>query len=281
LRLRADGHDFYTSYTLSRITGFMGHWMTFSGQEMLVLMLLLAWLLSKPEAPRWAVTAGWCAAGAIVVALLLAFTRSVWVACFAGACYLLWKSHRRWLIALPVAVVIAYLAAPEWLQMRARSIADRNDNSVQARLLMWKAGLAMVKDRPVFGVGPDGVKYEFDRYRPDTYVPPAWYGHLHNNYVQMAAERGLPGLLLFLWLIFAALSDQWRIARQAGARAYLARGAVAATIALLVAGFFEYNFGDSEVAMLWLFLLVHGYTEGRQTTPAHEEHPEPEALAVV
>lgn len=280
MRLRAEGLDFYTAYSLGRITGFMGHWMTFSGQEMLILMLLVAWLVSGARRRWW----DWTALGLIVVALLLAFTRGVWLGCLAGGVYLLWRKRRRWILALPVAGLVLYLVSPAWLQMRARSIfSNHSDNSVQARLLMWKAGLAMVKDRPVLGVGPDGVKYEFERYRPDAYKPPAWYGHLHNNYIEIAAERGLPALAFFLWFMFMALRDQHRLSRRfsSHATAYLAHGAAAATIAFLVAGFFEYNFGDSEVAMLWLFTLVHGYAVRHSEEKAAVEVPaEAHAVAV-
>src|SRR5258706_9366171 len=190
-RLRAEGKDFYLAYSLSRTTGFMGHWMTFSGQLMLVLMMLLAWLVSMRRPSQREAVLGWAAFAVITVALLLAFTRGVWLGCLAGAIYLLWQQRRRWLIALPVAVMICYVVAPGWIQMRVRSIlAFESDNTAQARLFMWKTGMAMVKDRPILGVGPDGVKYEFDRYRPDAYMPPAWYGHLHNDFLQIAAERG-------------------------------------------------------------------------------------------
>ena len=136
------------------------------------------------------------------------------------------------------------------------------------------------------GVGLDGPRYEFDHYRPDAYMPPAWYGHLHNNYLQTAAERGLPGLAAFLWLLGAALVGQIRLARRfrASSYAYLAQGAAAATIAFAVAGFFEYNFGDSEVLILWLALLVSGYSVGHEqpagkTVEVHQP-PKAEAVAV-
>jgi O-antigen ligase len=285
VRLRSEGHDFYLAYTLSRTTGFMGHWMTFSGQLMLVLMMLLAWVASQRRPTRWERILGWSALALIAMALMLAFTRGVWLGCLAGTVYVLWQQRRRWLIALPVAAVVCYLVAPGWVQTRARSILSfENDNTAQARLFMWRTGLAMVQDRPVLGVGPDGVKYEFNNYRPDAYMPPAWYGHLHNDFLQIAAERGLPGLAAFLWLVGAALVAQIRLAR--GSRgspfSYLAQGAAAATIALAVAGCFEYNFGDSEVAMLWLALLSCGYAL-RHEQPAGiqpKEVREPETVAV-
>lgn len=287
LNLRAIGHDFYLAYSLSRVTGFMGHWMTFSGQQMLVLMMLLAWLVAAKQLSTRELALGWTALAVLVVALLLAFTRGVWLGCLAGGMYLLWQHRRRWLIALPVAGLLCYMVAPGWMQMRARSIATfETDNTAQARIFMWRTGMAMVKAHPIVGIGPEGPRYEFDKYRPDAYMPPAWYGHLHNNFLQMAAERGLPGLAIFVWLLGAAMVGQVRLARRFAESpyAYLAHGAAAATIALAVAGFFEYNFGDSEVLILWLALLVSGYSIGHQQPAAKPAEPpktpQREAVAV-
>ncbi len=286
VKLRNEGADFYTAYSLSRITGFMGHWMTFSGQEMLILMVLLAWLLGRTISPGMRV-AGWAALGLIVAALMLGFTRGVWLGALCGSAYLLWHGRRRWLVALPVMALLFYAVSPDWMKLRLRSVVDQNDNSVLARVTMWRVGTAMVQAHPFVGVGPDGVKDNFQRYRPDAYVPDAFYGHLHNNLLQIAAERGLPGLAAFVWLLAAAMIHMFRRARAADDHgwpgAYLARGALAATIAFVVAGFSEYNFGDSEVAMLWLFLLVNGYSVGRDLPPAPGplvEEAEPEAVAV-
>src|SRR5579871_535993 len=130
-------------------------------------------------------------------------------------------------------------------------------------ILEYRAGWSMIKAHPVFGVGPEGVQYEFDRYKPDAYIPLAWYGHLHSDYLQTAASRGLPALAFLLWFFALAIRDQHRLASgptsNAASNAWLARGATAATIAYYVEGAFEYNFGGSQVVMLWLFLLVLGY----------------------
>ncbi len=259
-------HDFYSAYASARITGFMGHWQTFSGEQMLVLAVLLAYLLVGRPCPRWA----WAAAAAITLSLLLAFTRGVWLGCLAAAVYLLWQVKRRWVWAVPAALVLAYFISPAWVQARIRSLADtRTDSSNQARVMMAQTGLNMIRQHPLFGVGPNGVSHYFDEYRPAGDKPQAWYGHLHSNYLQIAAERGLPALVFFLWMLLAALRDQGRLAaRIAPEYRYIPLGISAAIVAVLVAGAFEYNFGDSEVAMLLLFYLSHGYSAARE--PAAE-----------
>jgi O-antigen ligase len=61
-------------------------------------------------------------------------------------------------------------------------------------------------DYPVFGVGPNNLAAVFDRYSPE----PGRFRVAHNAYFQLLAECGLPGLLLFLGAIGAAL---WRMQR--------------------------------------------------------------------
>jgi putative inorganic carbon (HCO3(-)) transporter len=265
---RALNQDFYAHYQLDRITGFKHHWMTFSGQLMLVLILLAAWLLARRS------LVGWAPAALIAIALVLGFTRGAWLGCLAGAVYLLWHlPHRRlWLFGLPLLVVLGYFIAPEYVQHRVRSIvSNENDHSAAARRLMYRAGWAMIKAHPVFGIGPEGPQYEFDRYRPDAYMPIAWYGHLHSDYLQTAASRGLPALVFLIWFFALILRDLHRLAwgRLASGRlasgngeesAWLARGAAAASVAYYIEGIFEYNFGGSEVVMMWMFIVVLGYS---------------------
>jgi len=91
--------------------------------------------------------------------------------------------------------------------------------------------------------------------------------HLHNNPVQIAAERGLPALAAWLWFIVALARDVWKRFRS-GSQTFLAAAALASVAALLTAGLFEYNFGDSEVQMLFLIIVTLPAAADRVPTPA-------------
>ena len=272
--------DFYILYTQSRITAFMSHWQTFSGVQMLVLALLVAFLLASKVRPWWT----WAAAALISLSLLLAFTRGVWLGCLAALVYLLWDLRRRWLPAIPVVLVLFYLVSPPVLKLRVRSLfSPQSETSSRARVLMTRTGLNMIRQHLLFGVGPNRVQSSFDEYRPRPLgpTPAAYYGHLHSNYLQIAAERGLPCLAFFLWMLLAALRDQRRLTAHLDPQyRYIAHGIGAALVAVLVAGAFEYNFGDSEVAMLLLFYLSHGYT-ARYVLEQASEPSQPAELAMV
>src|SRR5204863_5385411 len=152
--------------------------MTYSGQMMLVLMLLIAWLIVEhvhaPPQREWLI--GSLGLVIITIGLLLGFTRVAWLGGLAGATYLLWYHRRKWLLVLPILVVFVYGAAPDFLQQRVRSIgSNQEDHSAGARRIMYRAGWAMVKAHPIFGIGPEGPKYDFEKYRPDAFLPKAWY----------------------------------------------------------------------------------------------------------
>jgi O-antigen ligase len=92
-------------------------------------------------------------------------------------------------------------------------------------------------------------------------LPKGWYGHLHNVYLQYAAERGIPTLLVMLWLLAKIMVDLHGSARRLESHpaAWVLYGAVAAEVGVLAEGFFEYNLGDSEVLTMFLVAVSCGY----------------------
>src|SRR5207247_934212 len=84
--------------------------------------------------------------------------------------------------------------------------------------------------------------------------------HLHSTPLQIVVERGVPGLAAWIaiWVAFFAASAGTLSRIPAGdedARA-LVLGSMAAIAAFLVAGLFEYNFGDTEVLLVALALMA-------------------------
>jgi O-antigen ligase len=120
---------------------------------------------------------------------------------------------------------------------------------------MLRKGVYMVKDRPLTGVGPEMVERVYLEYPDDPMAVNRTNPHLHNVPVQIAAERGLPALAAWVWFVIVAAAGLWRQLRAGSAKALSAAG-LAAMIAMLVAGQFEYNFGDSEFLMLFLGLIT-------------------------
>ena len=86
--------------------------------------------------------------------------------------------------------------------------------------------------------------------------------HLHNVPLQIAAERGLPALGMWLWFVSSALFGLFKLLGRTRHRVLVA-AALGVFIAMLTAGLFEYNFGDSEFLMLFLVLVTLPFAADR------------------
>ncbi len=260
------GMNFYDFYVPERITGFMSHWMTYSGQEMFVLLMLLAFLMFGYGAGRRAWL--WGACGVLVgAALVLGFTRSIWLATGGAGLYLMWCWKRLVAVAAPAVLLVAIVISPGWMRERFTSIFRPSKVDSNAfRLVTLRTGLHMIEEHPWLGLGPEEVKYEFDQYVPRDIprpLPDGWYGHLHNIYLHYAAERGIPAMLILMWLLGRILYDflggiRRLLPGRSDAR-FVLQGAVAVVLAILIEGFFELNLGDSEVLTMFLVVVGCGY----------------------
>lgn len=259
------GVPFYPYYVGERTTGFMSHWMTFGGGMMIVLLLLAAFLFFSPVAKRWLVL--WLGCAVIIsIAIVLGFTRSIWLGSTAGGLFLLWYWRRKLILAVPVLLVLLLWLGPASLRERFDSLVHPHGeiDSNQQRIVTWRTGWRMIEAHPWFGLGPEEIAPNFERYVPADVgrpLPEGWYGHLHNIYLQYAAARGIPTMLVMMWLLGKILFDFLRALRRRAPfpGAWYVYGAVAVLLAILVEGFFEMNLGDSEVLTLFLVVVAGGY----------------------
>jgi hypothetical protein len=255
-----------------RAKAFFSIYMTLGGSLLIVLALLLARLASVRRRPSaLEILAGVSAA----LALALTYVRNAWLGLGAAVLVLSGLTRRyALLLGLVVALGLA-LSVPSGFQRRALSIVDPSDPTSRERLYFWEAGGRMVKDAPLLGLGPGGVKRHYPEYRDPAARRPAT-GHLHNNPVQIAAERGLLGLAAWLaiWVAFFLRASQIyrRLPAARVADRALAAGSLAAVAGFLVAGLFEYNFGDSEVIDLTWVVMAFPFA----VDPAHALAPHQE-----
>ncbi len=236
-----------------RLHGLATHYMTFAGWTLVVTLLLIADIVFGRDRRRlvWTVPA----AALCTTVLLLGLTRGAWIGLAAGVGLAAAIARPRTLILLPMLAMTLVLALPQNVVERAASTFDPGQPSVRARIGMLHTGLAMVRDHPVFGLGPGMVQPAYPEYRAGA--APQRIPHLHNNVVQIAAERGLVGLgaylaILAVFVVYAAraLRGPERASRPAVA------GCLLAVVGVSVAGLFEYNWGDAEVWILTLMCLA-------------------------
>jgi len=247
-----------------RAHGFFSIYMTLAGVLSLVLLATLPRLLLAGQrllAGPWLVMLG---------GLIMTYTRGAWIGFAAGVLTVAGAVSRgRWL--LPAGLLLlagAALLAPPELRHRFLSMTDPEEAGIRERVYMWRSGFAMWRERPLLGVGPGGIRREYPRYAlPEAFKKRT--GHVHNTPLQILVERGVLGLAAWLWIWVAffrhAIGLLRRLPEEArGARA-LVTGSLAAIVGFLVGGLSEYNFGDSEVAMVaWAVMALPWAVEARE-----------------
>ncbi|HWF10560.1 MAG TPA: O-antigen ligase family protein [Bryobacteraceae bacterium] len=277
--------NIYLAYLNARFAGSMSLPITFAGQDMVVLLVLLAYVLFglRPDRriERLAASAG---CGLIALVLLANGTRTVWLGCAAGGVWLLW-CWKRWVAVLtPALLVILLWAIPGPVHDRFRSIfrPQQNVDSNEFRVICIKTGIRMIEAHPLLGIGLDETKYHFLDYLPaDTPrpLPPGFYQHLHNFYLQYAAERGIPTLLMMIWMLLSIIRDFHRaLARLTEERReerFLLYAGIATVIGIMVSGLFEVNLGDSEVLTVFLVVISCGYLAVDQTRRGQQARVQP------
>ncbi len=233
-----------------RPQGTLGHYMTYSGLLMLVIGTALAKLLFDASEKAWPALV----MPALLLAVALTSTRMAWVGVCAAAAVLLIVKDFRLLAILPIVGAITFAAAGPAITQRLMSMFDAKDPTRRDRIAMLLEGQHMVRDHPMFGVGPNMVEVVYSQYRIAEAVEQV-NPHLHNVPMQIAAERGLPALVIWLGFLGTLLRGLYVKLRTVGPRT-AAAAALASVVGMLAAGLFEYNFGDSEFLMLFLLLIT-------------------------
>ncbi|HLJ14138.1 MAG TPA: O-antigen ligase family protein [Bryobacteraceae bacterium] len=258
--------NFYEFYNGARITGLLNHWMTFGGVEMIVLLMGISLLLYSIDR-KWKLwLAG--AAAVLILSLLLGWTRSIWLATACGGFYLFWN-WRAWLIPAFIVPVLLGLLWLNPLDLRDRFMSAFHPHgdvdSNRFRVLCRRTGWEIIKAHPWLGIGPDALKTQFRSWIPPGTprpLPSGFYEELENLYYQYAAERGVPTMLALLWMLGLILFDFVRALKKLAPKSearFVLHGGIAVTVAILIAGWYEVNLGDSEVLAAFLSVVGCGY----------------------
>jgi O-antigen ligase len=246
----------------NRITASLSHWMTYSGLTMIAGCVLLGFAFEEKGRWRWIGMLGLLP----LAAMLLTFTRNAYVGALVALILYLAIRKPRGLVLLLPALALVFFLSPGPIRARILSIASLQDITNRDRISMLHAGKRMIADSPLFGIGPEMVRRYYPLYRdPDAaqwHVP-----HLHNNLLQIAAANGIFAALAYLALmaLFFVRTVRLLAREQRPLPAALLAGALMAGVALFVAGFFEYNWGDTEVEMATLLVMAVSFSEATRS----------------
>jgi len=246
-----------------RATGFYGQFVTYAEVLQLIIALTMGLLVSLPIKRSWAGALFLVALAGFGFALLLTVTRASWLGCAVSTLIILLLGvGRRTLILIGVLAIPLILAGLFVLQQK-RNVAfiDQADQSTTWRETVWHEGFNLLVSKPrhlLVGVGMDSIKGHWREWGlfDGGHIP---WGHMHSNLLQIALERGVPALILWLAFLFVYARTLWRSLRSGAKLEWIERGILLGALGGL-AGFFtsglvHYNWGDSEVVMV-LYMIM-------------------------
>ena len=164
----------------------------------------------------------------VLTALGLSYARGAWLALVAGLSAF-WLIKKGWLLKTYVLVILLGGCFVYWLQHNDRYLAfapehdttifhkdfgehliatyQGKDVSTAERFYRWVAGVRMSSDRPATGFGPTTFYQHYKSYALPLFR--TWVSDnreqstVHNYFLLLLIEQGVPGLLLFLLLVGA------------------------------------------------------------------------------
>ncbi|MFA5090331.1 MAG: O-antigen ligase family protein [Candidatus Omnitrophota bacterium] len=191
----------------------------------------------------------------LILAVIFTFSRGGMVGLAVVLLLLALNSQKKLKAFLMVGIFITLFTVytPNYFRERIEktelelNVKDPN-TSTYRRLLLSKAGLRMLLDKPLTGVGVGNFFWAVNKYAP------VYPGYAHNMYMEVAAELGLPGIFLFMGIIFFTLRDLRMIIKKASPslKSY-AQGFYVGLMGFLASAVFlhaEYE------KFLWLFIFL-------------------------
>lgn len=243
-----------------RASGWTRHYETFAELIQIIAQLALGLALAhlRNHGPNKYFRIALAALVVLTAGLVFTAMRTVIVAFVIGACVVAWRSLRgayKVVFTFALFFVLAFGAVVVW-QTRARDALSLDDPSSELRLQVARVGLSRIALHPIFGHGMDSMKRHWNEWG----FPGNDMLHLHSTPLQLAFDRGVPMLLLWIWMTVLFWIEIARAERRAADRSDthvygVLLGGLGGLTGLLASSLVNYNFGDAEVAMLFWWLM--------------------------
>lgn len=248
----------------TRASGFFGHYTTYAEAIQLILSIAFGLMITVPagRSSRWRSLLV-MVVGALAIGLFLTVTRASWAGFVLSATLMMIIGTSRKTVILCLAVGIPVAIAGLFYLQQKRNIAlvDTNQGGSSSwRMTVWQEGIELLISSPrhlAVGVGMDSIKTHYREWGlfNNGKLP---IGHMHSTPLQLALERGIPALIAWLVWMFIYLKLLWRGCRRTDLdwpERGLLLGTFGGTIGFLASGLMHYNWGDSEVVMVFYLLM--------------------------
>ncbi|HJT28829.1 MAG TPA: O-antigen ligase family protein [Pyrinomonadaceae bacterium] len=243
-----------------RASGWTRHYETFAEIIQMIAQLALGFALAhlRNHGPNKIFRIAIVAAALLTAGLVFTAMRTVIIAFVIGASVMALRSLRatlRVVFTFALFAVLAFAAVVVW-QTRDRNALLLGDPSSSLRFEVARNGLSRILIHPIFGHGMDAMQLHWNEWG----FPGKDMLHLHSTPLQLAFDRGLPMLALWLWMMIlfwlTIAHAERRAADLSDTNFYgVLLGTLGALTGFLMSSLVNYNYGDAEVTMLFWFLM--------------------------
>lgn len=244
-----------------RAQGFYDHYVTYADVLVQIALLAFGLCVAFPRGEMWTRVLLGLAFLGMAFALWLTLTRTAMASLLLGCLVAVFLAHGWRTRLATVGLVILAVVVGGLLLGRNRDLPwlDLESDGVQYRFLMWRDGVRLIRNHPFLGIGMESLKSHWQEWHIKAYEKFPLHSHFHSSPIQIAVERGLLTLAAWLWLQVGYLRVLARLLRITAERDRhlhgLALGMTSAACAFLLGSLTDYNWGDSEVVMVfWMFV---------------------------
>lgn len=245
-----------------RASGFYGHYVTYAEALQLIASLAVGLFIALRRKRSLYGVLLLAAMGGFCFSLLLTVTRASLLSFLISATIIVLVGASRRTIFILAACAAPLVLAGLFLLQQKRQVGffDRNDDSITWRETVQREGLHLLVSNPrhlLVGVGMDSIKRYWREWGLfEGGIP---MGHMHSDYLQIALERGIPAFIAWLLLVGVYARMLWRLLRNSKLDNWLDRGIILGALGGLVgfmsSGLVHYNWGDSEVVMIFYLIM--------------------------
>jgi putative inorganic carbon (HCO3(-)) transporter len=238
--------------------GLFDHHLTFGGYYLLVFLIAWVFLLNTKRAGFFRIL-DFIAPIVIGFSLIFSYARSAWLGGVMGILTFGFLKGGKFILFLILGVlvlcVLIYVIEPTSLE-RIREIDLSKDKPESTRIRLWQTSINMIKDKPIWGIGLGNFGKLFDRYKVEGIYDTTC--HPHNDFLNVAVNSGLLGLLAYLsiWAVFLYSTIKTTIKNRKTGFCYSVQiGGTVAIVAFLFASLLQCYYTDAEVNMLIMFIV--------------------------
>ena len=249
-----------------RASGWTRHYETYAEILQILVQLALGLVVANYKNHRLNFRAKLATAAFALLALGIALTamRTAFVALVAGGFVISVRTlgslgparRRARVLSVTVLCLMVGLGAIFVYRTRAQHALSLQDPSSSLRVEVARVGVSRIMKHPLFGHGMDSMHLHWK----DWGFPGSDMLHLHSTPLQLAFDRGLPALFLWLWIMWifwrTASSGEKALRDSSDTNRYgVLLGATGAVVGFFASSLVNYNFGDGEVALVFWWLL--------------------------